>query len=505
MMYPNLPERQLSGMFCTTFVLVVLLVFPLFCAFSMGLTISMLHPLGICALVYASSRLAMLTRRGERRLTALCSWSFTYLWMGVQPLLSGATGRFPLGIQLDDDTLTYTWIIVLIGMLAFDVTYAIYARIQGGRRHDMLRPPVWINARPLYMLSGVGIVLSLLALYTLGGWRYLFLIRSSPTMRAWDVLAGVDSSLVAILISLLRGIPTALVLVMLYVVTHLRSLRVAGGSRRQLRVCCMVALFSWMLTNNPLSTPRLQWASMVLASLFVVFRWRGVRSCAVWTCLLTLGVFFSFSTVNVRYTLGKAEHEGRRLGPAEFAEQVAAIVAGSIDRASTGEMDAFAELGMATEYVALHGPALGRQFLLLLTFWVPRSFWPEKPVASSHLIASFGPHPQPNVSAPLWMEGYMDFGVLGTVLFLALWGVAASATDSLLARPEHVRMGQILDIVGPLIAANAFILLRGGLVTGVIRNGIVILMVFIIYRLVFRAGAPLGHRHQSQVAAPPVP
>jgi oligosaccharide repeat unit polymerase len=60
----------------------------------------------------------------------------------------------------------------------------------------------------------------------------------------------------------------------------------------------------------------------------------------------------------------------------------------------------------------------GRQLLGVLTFFVPRSMWPNKPIGSGAYIASFQPGAFSNISMPFFGEGYINFGYLGIILFV---------------------------------------------------------------------------------------
>lgn len=59
----------------------------------------------------------------------------------------------------------------------------------------------------------------------------------------------------------------------------------------------------------------------------------------------------------------------------------------------------------------------GYQLLGVFLFWVPRSFWPSKPIGSGAFMADETNLSFSNISMPYFGEGYINFGYIGIVLF----------------------------------------------------------------------------------------
>ena len=59
----------------------------------------------------------------------------------------------------------------------------------------------------------------------------------------------------------------------------------------------------------------------------------------------------------------------------------------------------------------------GYQLLGALFFFVPRAIWATKPIGSGAMLASHQPRAFTNIAMPYWGEGYMNFGILGVVIF----------------------------------------------------------------------------------------
>ncbi len=90
---------------------------------------------------------------------------------------------------------------------------------------------------------------------------------------------------------------------------------------------------------------------------------------------------------------------------------------------NTLNYDAFANISASMVYVSNEGLSMGYQLLSVLLFFVPRSIWTSKPISSGELIGNymiekFGFHFN-NLSNPVISEGYLNFGVLGSI-FMAI-------------------------------------------------------------------------------------
>ena len=72
----------------------------------------------------------------------------------------------------------------------------------------------------------------------------------------------------------------------------------------------------------------------------------------------------------------------------------------------------------------------GHQLLGVLFFWVPRSFWPSKPIGSGAYVASLNGEEFTNVSMPYFAEGYINFGLIGVIAFTILLGYISSKVDA---------------------------------------------------------------------------
>lgn len=96
--------------------------------------------------------------------------------------------------------------------------------------------------------------------------------------------------------------------------------------------------------------------------------------------------------------------------------------------------DAWSNFMAAIKYSEIESITYGRQLVGAVLFFVPRSFWPNKPVGSGHFVAenmlmtrySFW---FTNISMPFPAEGYINFGILGIILFAFILALISKITD----------------------------------------------------------------------------
>ncbi len=99
-----------------------------------------------------------------------------------------------------------------------------------------------------------------------------------------------------------------------------------------------------------------------------------------------------------------------------------------------GHFDSYENISNTVTYVQDFGIVWGKQLLGVFLFWIPRSFWMNKPEGSGTFLGknfySFDTTNQNlNISAPLLMEEYLNFGIIGVLLGTFILGYLVSFLD----------------------------------------------------------------------------
>lgn len=132
-----------------------------------------------------------------------------------------------------------------------------------------------------------------------------------------------------------------------------------------------------------------------------------------------------------------------------------------------GDYDAYSMFTLTIEYVQRRGIAWGRQFMGVLLFWVPRAFWPEKPVGSGYTVGTDLSWSFKNVSCPLPGEGYINFGTVGVLLFAILIGYIISRIDNAYWQTADTTGQKIrrIDLIYHISMTFFFFMSRGDLMS----------------------------------------
>lgn len=132
---------------------------------------------------------------------------------------------------------------------------------------------------------------------------------------------------------------------------------------------------------------------------------------------------------------------------------------------ASGNFDAYQMIIATLKTIEREGYTFGRQMLGTLLFFVPRSVWSDKPLSTGTYIAeklglSFG-----NISCPLNMEIFMDFGIVGYVGVACLLGYFISLMDNSYWKQEKEKRITVFSIGYPFMVPYFLFLSRGSLMS----------------------------------------
>jgi oligosaccharide repeat unit polymerase len=140
------------------------------------------------------------------------------------------------------------------------------------------------------------------------------------------------------------------------------------------------------------------------------------------------------------------------------------------------DVDIFETLTHTVSHVKEHGLYLGDNLLAIFLFFIPRSFWPDKPIVGGLVIGEDlywgGVTGTPNLSYFIAGDVYMDFGMLGVLCF----GCILGCFFSWLTRLNYSVSGH--NLVQYFLISSLPILLRGPV--GAVIGYPLCLIVFVI-------------------------
>ncbi len=206
------------------------------------------------------------------------------------------------------------------------------------------------------------------------------------------------------------------------------------GLRGTMLWCCMAAiilhrqhrlerstlaliLIPGIIFNFPLALPRyltltiyLGWA---LAAGLSVFKRRHAFSVLLLALFMLIAPLFSVTRYAGIDMKERLEHPARIF-------QKAVIVS---------DYDAWSSLCRVIQFTDMHGATNGRQLTGVALFFVPRGVWPTKPIGSGAFLFNELNLGFNNVACTFLAEGYINFGIIGSIVFTALLALLVARYD----------------------------------------------------------------------------
>lgn len=417
--------------------------------------------LGPLAIVELSAvRLTMLLAHEQRRIHEMVFWIFTYVFMGLAPMVQFRwgiiTGTTP---NVQTDLIPAATMAIILGCAAW-ILGSAYASwrlnltretADGGRSpHSggLKRQPVLVRVWVLCLFSMVVFVYYVVSL---GGIDALFLSRTvldEVRAQTWS-----DQSMG----TLISSLATMTLLVGFVASVVVRDHMSHGRMRVASRALMVIMLCMVLLAFNPVSTPRYMMGTAILAVLAAAGIYAQKAGYRIMMMITVFGFLFIFPLADAfRYS------ETEQIG---FTNPANSFL--------SGDFDSFNQVINTIEYVESKGDTSGLQLLGSLLFWVPRSIWPIKPEASGILLADFKGYSFTNLSAPIWSEALLNFGFVGVIVLMGVLGYVIRHLDANLERA--LLRSKVPGILGSVLPFYLMMLWRGSMMVAVADLAVILL------------------------------
>jgi hypothetical protein len=404
--------------------------------------------MALLSTTYSGAHLALLATGGRKKLFSLTFWVFSYVWLGLVPLVQLATKHYPWAGGYDEWVSAYALIIVLVGYVAYDIGSWL-GRLCYHEYRGLVPYRFSISKGKAYLLSLFAVVASAVAVQQLGGADVII----GASRYSLDQANDPEASKAADLIwgTLLR-VPAYISLFTIWWIWLNRKLLLTRRWQRVRHLAILVLLLALNLAvNNPISLNRFYLGTILFSFIVISLGWNERRSFSMWVAGLVFGlvVIFPYSDIF------REENQNVSLAPV------------TTQLASNGDYDAFQQIANTVLYVSAEGVTYGHQLLGALFFWVPRVFWPGKPVGSGQFVAEHLGYEFTNLSSPLWAEAYINAGLIGVVAILLLFGLVTSMLQQGYIASTKAQGMLFIGGLVPILAGFQFFFLRGDLQNGI--------------------------------------
>jgi oligosaccharide repeat unit polymerase len=399
---------------------------------------------------YSATRLAHIIAIGQQEIVATTFWIFVYIFLGLCPSLQILTNTFPWSKNYEELLLVETGLVILVGILAFDIGHRFLPRrFAAIATPELLQRP--IRKTTVTLFAVLAIISAVYFQQLMGGMEGLLMTR----LERIQYLTGRFEKSENLLLYQLARTPVYLALIAalaIWVAYHNGK----RGVSIKWKLLTLGLLVFTLIFNNPITTARLK-VGTILLSLFFILPWRRWYGLVVSSGLIVgLVLVFPFADI-FRNTLDTSLGER--------------ITKTSIIGELTGKADFDAFQMMANTVITTDeiGYQFGRQIGGAFAFWVPRFIWPSKPLATGEFIAEQAGYSFTNVSSPLWAEFYVDGGWLLVVVGFIIYGALVQTLDRwnrMYQSASDLRARVVLVLV-PIYAGYQFFLLRGALMPAI--------------------------------------
>lgn len=371
-------------------------------------------------------------------------WLFQLIFFGLMPSIQYGFRTIPWGNDFSGNTVIKANLIILLGIGAYQLARWIADSLWGGRPVRILGR---VDRNLLHNHRTVGVVVFILvclAYIVIAGPRNMFIQQKLDYY--W--LSRVSETTFLIAEKLLRGpvLYFTLLSIFLYRLHRIRFSFLAW------------VLLGMLVVNFPFSMPRTLTAGCYIAILLSFGPRLWVRYKNAFSMLIVALLFVVFPMIKM--ARWNAE---RRMAAVEAPRHMFSESYGG------GDFDAHSSLCRTVNYVHTHGQTSGKQLLTSLAFAIPRKVWPQKSIGSGALVYKAAGKEFTNVSSPLAAEGYIDFGLLGTLIYMGIFALIAFRYDAYYWhwKLHRAKEGDVSFplLFYPFMLVMFFLLLRGDLLS----------------------------------------
>jgi len=389
-------------------------------------------------------------------------WLFFFMFFFLAPLcqyLTNRFGAFPYYFSRAANTsdILFVNFLLIMWALFYGIAYHLFSvlkhrkKVRGAINGSMSGTNLYVTPSGIRL----ALLLSLVALF-------LFLNifgLSNLTTRALYIQAlykSIESSPFRLIISnLIRAIPILTLAALLVTKSFWKR-------RTQWWIFIFMVSVITLIVNNPLGAAR-YWSGSLLSGFAVLLFFRKCRSGVWFVLVLMIGLLIIAPIINVTRILTV-----QKLSPQAFS------MANLIHVLTSGDLDAYVMMLYTVKYVCeMKAPTWGYQLIGSMLFWIPRSFWPNKPLGSGAIVASEFGFPNVNVSCPLPAEGYINFGIFGLIIFAIGLGWLLATLDyaywkrRMAFGKRKVIVTSFLSIVYPFLLGYLIFIMRGDMMSSV--------------------------------------
>lgn len=323
-------------------------------------------------------------------------WLYSFVWLGLAPIAQQLSGKRPLPFDVTTSDYSSAGWLVFFSLIAYSIVIEI--RVKQFKEKIVENPKLRIQK--LIFVSQLASVLSIIIVIWIG--PSVFLQSREDLSKALFQEGRADNSQGAILAALCCVPIFVCMIALQFQVKFPHEIDMQKKLQRVSRWILILNLF----VNNPISQGRF-WFCTVWGSLLLVRIWGKSKTVTYFPLIGILFVLLIFPVSDIfRYSTSSGDL--KLSSPLSMLE-------------SKGDFDSFEQIAWGVKYVKEVGHTNGSQILGAATFAVPRAIWPDKPRDTGIILGKAANFGNLSLSAPIWIEGYIDGGLILMCLYMLLF------------------------------------------------------------------------------------
>lgn len=318
-------------------------------------------------------------------------WYFNLIFFFMAPMAQYLSNYNMWGKSISSDTYIIANVLIIIGNIIHTMLYKSNHEVKFNENESKQT----LNS---FMIFGIAIIAFILLIMNVG--------FSNLFLRASNVSEFSESKMFNTIIScFLKAVPV-----------YCFSLIYEKEKRLNFKTIAIVIIV--FLMNYPVSTTRFWMGAIYIGIVLKVVvkntkqnRLQDIMLVAIFTIIFPISYYFHF------YSL-------------EYVLQNKTVDFNLAESYLTVDYDAYSIFARIIEYVSTNGVVLGKQLIGSILFFIPRAIWPSKPSATGAFIASETNQSFTNISSPFISEGYINFGVVGLIVFEIVLSLVCRVMDN---------------------------------------------------------------------------
>lgn len=418
----------------------------------------------LSCLVYTSARLAVLAHDGEKRIVSLTFWLFVYAWGTLAPFLQVGADVFPWKRRHTEGEQLLAAAMMVVALLAYDAGGWL-ARRRAQRERPQAMP---FSLQRVFAIGLVAVVTTSIAIAAVGGPAVLLQPRGDTSAALWQE-TGNEVASRNLVEAVLRGGPyVAFVALLFSIQRRWRELKPRGRLLLALAFAAVLPLM--LIANYPDALTRGWLGTVALSIAFLLVPWRR------WTMALLIAALVCAFVLVFPYS------DRNRVKSEEAKTRVQTVYSSAAGPLIVkGDYDVFVQLVNATIYVEDRGYTWGGNLAAAFLFWVPRKWWPGKPLNTGFELGLHMQNPVLNLSAPLWVEGFLAFGGAGVLGVMLAYGFITRGLEERYLRQRQLGAHWgLLQIVAPFWAGYQVFFMRGPLLNSIAYSSFAVFLFLIL-------------------------